>query len=132
MRTIKFRGKRVDNGEWAYGSYFIGAFNTHWIVTIEFVFTPIQEETVGQFTGLFDKNGKEIYEGDLVKVITVNGLEKDTIHAVTYGLDQDYPAFDLEPYLDSECNSLQYLMICKDVYQVEVIGNVHDDKDLLE
>ena len=66
MREIKFRGKRVDNSKWVYGYYLVAG-------GIPFISTfgekePIAviPETVGQYTGLHDKNGKEIYEGDIL------------------------------------------------------------------
>ena len=66
MREIKFRGKRVDNGEWVYG-YYIVAGGIPFISTFG-VREPIAviPETLEQYTGLKDKNGKEIYEGDIL------------------------------------------------------------------
>ncbi len=60
MRTIKFRGKSTNNGKWVYAE--LHEFGMY-------LFNEcVQENTVGQFTGLFDRNGKEIYEGDIVQL----------------------------------------------------------------
>ena len=66
MREIKFRGKRLDNGEWIEGDLL--RMNGHWFIFLDPAPEGIDKyavdpATVGEFTGLKDKNGKEIYEG---------------------------------------------------------------------
>jgi len=74
MREILFRGKRIDNGEWVYGNYYHccgTAYGAIFIVVNDFGFIEVIPHTVGQYTGLIDKNEKKIFEGD--KVISEYG-----------------------------------------------------------
>ena len=64
-RTIKFRGKRIDDGKWIYG-YLAGTDSINNMDEVAYPNEDVDPATIGQFTGLLDKNGKEIYEGDVV------------------------------------------------------------------
>jgi len=114
MREIKFRGKRVDNGEWVYGYYIIAggmAFISAFGIKEPVLVIP---ETVGQYTGLKDKNGKEIYEGDWVMVIGRN-IDGYIVYS------NDIASFMIE--IDScDYEVLQYYPEKR-----EVIGNVHEE-----
>lgn len=119
MREIKFRGKRLDNGEWLYGSLVI--LNGRY-----FIFDDVNEvdpTTVGEFTGLKDKNGKEIYEGDVIR----SSLSEDRIFYHTGN------AAFMEALVDRK--ELCYLRLDQDwiyKFRKEVIGNIHDHKYLLK
>lgn len=124
MREIKFRGKRLDNGEWVVGSY-IEAENrdrsiAHQIVPYESgeAVREVDPATVGQYTGLKDKNGKEICEGDILLD------ESGTYAVVGYSMGAFYVDF-------GEGFDLQYFTECIDEI-CEVVGNIHDDPELLK
>lgn len=136
MRTIKFRGKRVDNGEWIYGYYGIKGFETdlekHYIMVSTlasentnpfFYFTDIEviPETVGQFTGLTDKNGKEIYEGDICRDTDGRQLEVGWYNKfASFVLKSERWVF--KHWFGESC----------DAEEVEVISNIHDNPELLQ
>lgn len=82
-----------------------------------------------QFTGLKDKNGVEIYEGDIVKVV-FDEIHK-SIHQVKWGGEYDYPAFDLDPDLEVEANGLQHCVVTGEA-TIEVIGNIYENPGLLK
>ena len=131
MREIKFRGKRVDNDEWVFGMldtiYQSDRFTTISYLDKENYYCEdkVIPETTGQFTGLVDKNGKEIYEGDLLSVWRL-GFNK--IFEIKWRTEGE-PKYILYPQPFNEdwwtCRSDMRM-------SWEVIGNIHDNKDLLK
>lgn len=67
-RPIKFRGKRIDNGEWVYGFYLYGAILDEHLIWTDNENWRVDYETVGQFTRLYDRNNVEIFEDDIVEI----------------------------------------------------------------
>ena len=78
-------------------------------------------------TGLTDKNGKEIFEGDIIR-IKEDDEEEGRVYSVAYFGDKDYPAFDTIPHVDYDSNGLSY---AKATCEIEVIGNIYENKELL-
>lgn len=129
MRTIKFRGKDAENGMWIYGDLFqrIGFYPQ----IIEYFADDngklayrgiaVQENTVCQFTGLHDKDGKEIYEGDIVQSV----YYKDFVYKVVYD-DNRFASFCLE----RKKNMFRHFF--GEAKDCEVIGNIYDNPELLK
>lgn len=140
MREILFRGKRIDDGKWIEG-YYVKALDMydeeiHVIMDLDAVFYPygdvtgrnlVDPETICQYTGLNDKNGKKIWEGDIVgywdTYSTENGLsEADCVGKVVW--DDETMSFQVTNRLSAE--SYEVLDECS------VIGNIFDNPELLE
>lgn len=122
MREILFRGKRNDNGEWIYG-YLLESYSMKWILNPlsdgGFKWFLVDNNTICQFTGLFDKNGNKIWENDIVDTHN-RGVGYSRLEKVIYENGGFFPisthGWECEPDAD----------------EIEVIGNVFDNKELLE
>lgn len=138
MREILFRGKRIDNGEWLGGSFLNDRDGSFYICPavsdISYgdggnrrrigCWYKVDPSTVGQYTGLKDKNGKLIFEGDVAKVL--QGKDKDIAYV---GFENG--AFMLYPKTGNIYERTLWEYWYND-WDVEVIGNITDNPELLE
>lgn len=135
MREIKFRGKRVDNGEWVYGYYFPDMLKkTHdstvtWAFIKEYdyenaksITQEVYKETVGQYTGLKDKNGKEVYEGDIIG--------NDTTYKLLVNIDKGHTCIKFKNHNTEYNEFITQREIDEEEYYI--LGNIHENPELLE
>ncbi len=137
MREILFRGKREDDGEWIYGSLLIetiqpnsgaeyksykisditrGEFSNDFMSGYE---DPVDPDTVGQYTGMTDKNGVKIFEGDCIVMALHEGGQNGIVTYVrsvaSYMIKNEWGTWPITKY-----------------YWLKVIGNIYDNPELLE
>lgn len=129
MREILYRGKKADNGEWVYGD--LSKWSNGYFISLQSqnikarTHIEVYPETVGQYTGLKDKNGTKIFEGDIVRVSRGKDIETGEIQYNKYGVwvivyDKFY------------CNTFPYIFTSSDSnVWIKVIGNIHDNPELL-
>lgn len=129
MREILFRGKRVRDGEWVEGFYVnVPEHYKHemsgksYIVSINNgLFMEVVPETVGEYTGLTDKNGTKIFEGDIITYFGESCLVKWDNETAKFILENENLVCDFE---EVWCNRFKV--------KVEVIGTIYDNPELLE
>lgn len=125
MRTIKFRGKDAKSGEWLYGSLIqyksgetaIAKFSRYGYECSDMNRTRVDPATVGQFTGLHDKNGLEIYEGDIVR---------HDENSEYFEVEYDAPEFRYKE------NTFGFRFMVYTPELITVVGNIHDNPELMK
>lgn len=128
MREILFRGKRFDNGKWETGSLLVERMNTseqQVMIADKMTGYPtlVLPETIGQYTGLTDKNGKKIFEHDILKAY--DPLDKRYFIGVVKYFDASFYICDTKSV---PCYFGEY---CFTDFEVEVIGNIYDNPELI-
>lgn len=145
MRPIKFRAKRIDTGTWVYGHYFKTPLTQENIDTPpengwffltgqprhcieqDFVAYEIDPKTLGEFTGLHDKNGKEIWEGDIANISWTNPYTEElryTERGEMRWLEKEaqFAFFVKDSLLHEDMTNLE----------IEVLGNIYENPELLK
>lgn len=129
MREILFRGKRKDNGEWVYGSLQVFKGYSIFDKDIWKNFFTVHYKTVGQYIGLLDKTGKKIFEGDICKFREWNNGEMCWIGEIHY----EHQQFVISGGPNKECQTPFYLQMSRFIPEnIEVIGNIHDNPELMK
>lgn len=151
MRTIKFRGKNYD-GMWMYGylmpikspihldcKYGISVSPSA-LKSVDRILYEVETNTIGQYTGLKDKNGKEIYEGDIVRMKEIGGYGSEYIGVVRYyekdcRFGIDFTATDKFRkrglFTEGEIQENDGHCTITYTHEYEILGNVHDNPELL-
>lgn len=142
MREILFKGKLIDRSDWVTGFLVIDKDGTAWIVNNHgayYTWDEVIPETVSQYVGVSDKNGKKIYEGDIGEIKTQSGrierfIVKWGIHRrrMHTGWEVDIPGYCF--FIDNFASfpiAVNY-QNGHDLDIIEIIGNTHDNPELLQ
>ena len=147
MREIKFRGKRIDNGEWVYGCYlkrWTGTKYKHYIHDglSEYEVDP---ETVGEYSGLLDKNSVEVFEGDIAQTVKMKAIVRlgEFTPVVLkewceeQGVTEDvkmvgFYCEGISSKIDSNVKGKQFFLPSHEPCAFVVIGNQYDNPELLK
>ena len=134
IREVIFRGKRADSGEWVEGDLLQTRYHSGHIEYQIMPQTPVSSavpvlpETVGQYTGLTDRNGKRIFEGDICKFKRFNDVH---IGKVVFNVTTASFIMWYQPIVGAYGEKATHKMLLSACDNIEVIGNIHDGPELL-
>lgn len=121
MREIIFRGKSIDSGEWLYGDYAVptGLYHANIFTKENYLEgVAVDEETVGQYTGLTDKNGRRIFEGDII-------ADKNELFSVRW-------SEKISGFVAVGEHRMQPSMNQGTMKYCEVVGNIYDNDESMQ
>lgn len=129
MREILFRGKSIDNGKWKYSMSLARHATENGIITSYYIgsgYDIVKAETVGQYTGLTDKNGTKIFEGDILSYeygdLKKRGFVFYYDRGAKFGIKENDGHNNLSLLHDTQVRA----------WNIKVIGNIHDNPELLK
>ena len=140
-REIEFRGKRLDNDEWVYGDLMHDNHGGCYIYPLDaknlYTENKVDPDTVGQFTGLHDKNNRGIYEGDIVECVSWNeyftnpatGEVMQPFRRKMY-VDFRKGGFKIVEPMPEPMKDNEWDIICNG--DIEIIGNIYDNPELIK
>ena len=141
MRDILFRGKRTDNGEWEYGDLWCNPYGKRVVCIVSPINgqgttdgNEVDPETVGQYTGMKDKNGKKIFEGDIVRLTDEHNEMEWTAVVVFGNPNGDYNwgwQLNAVEEFDGNKDILLWVDMEESGAYCEIIGNIHDNPELI-
>lgn len=129
MRIIKFRGKDIKTGEWLYGNLQVPSKEgvPYYMKDKDHFQREVDPETIGQFTGLYDKNHNEIYEGDILSFGWFHFEEPVSDSLLEVRFVRGVFAFLWDGNLDDECATT-----APTHEWAQVLGNIHDNPEMLK
>jgi len=149
-REILFRGKSLFKSEWWQGYYIYSRYdNKHYIVQDSIIsgninqfvsfahFAEVDFNTIGQYTGIQDENGAKIFEGDIIKAKGLNFVVEWVEEYLTYAIIKT-PAYSVYKddnyfkYSHLETNDKIYFICQLEAYEIAVIGNIHDNPEMIK
>ena len=130
MRPIKFRAQDIASNKWLYGDI---RHRKNCVCIFEQGGNrgeQVKPATVGQFTGLFDEDGREIYEGDIIKI--VEEFDDENVYTRNGVVFFEEGIYELQDKNGKHFAYLGWLMHDEAITKLEVIGNIHDNPELMK